>query len=120
MTANETSAQNEATRSAALVDAASGLALVRVTITVSRKWEWDPKTDTVSFEGKTKEGKEVKVTYQRSQLSSQSDDVKMVDPVFFNDQYWLLFPLHAAWDKSAKVTDEGMQKLPLGMEPRRR
>jgi hypothetical protein len=84
------------------------------TITVSRKWEWDPKTDTVSFEGKTKEGKELKVTYQRSQLGSQSDDVKQVDPVFFNDQYWLLFPLHVAWDKSAKVTDEGMQKLPLG------
>jgi hypothetical protein len=37
------------------------------TIAVSRKWEWDPKTDTVSFEGKTKEGKEVKITYQRSQ-----------------------------------------------------
>jgi hypothetical protein len=85
------------------------------TITVSRIWEWDPKTDTVSFEGKTKEGKQLKVTYQRSQLSSQSDDVKtQVDPVFFNDQYWLLFPLHAAWDKSAKVTDESMQKLPLG------
>jgi hypothetical protein len=84
------------------------------TIAVSRKWEWDPKTDTVSFEGKTKEGKELKVTYPRSQLSSQSDDVKtQVDPVFFNDQYWLLFPLHAAWDASAKVTDEGMQKLTL-------
>lgn len=84
------------------------------TITITRKWEWDPKTDTVSFEGKTKEGKEQKVTYQRSQLSSQSDEVKtQVDPVFFNDQYWLLFPLHATWDKSAKVTDEGMQKLPL-------
>jgi hypothetical protein len=85
------------------------------TITVSRIWEWDPKTDTVSFEGKTKEGKQLKVSYQRSQLSSQSDDVKtQVDPVFFNDQYWLLFPLHVAWDKSAKVTDEGMQKLTLG------
>jgi hypothetical protein len=85
------------------------------TIAISRIWEWDPKTDTVSFEGKTKEGKPLKVSYQRSQLSSQSDDVKtQVDPVFFNDQYWLLFPLHAAWDKSAKVTDEGMQKLTLG------
>ena len=85
------------------------------TITISRKWEWDPKTDTVSFEGKDKEGKPLKVSYQRSQLSTQSDAVKtQVDPLFFNDQYWLLFPLHAAWDKSAKVTDEGMQKLTLG------
>jgi hypothetical protein len=85
------------------------------TIKISRKWEWDPKTDTVSYEGKDKDGQPLKVTYQRSQLSSQSDAVKnQVDPLFFNDQYWLLFPLHAAWDTSAKVTDEGMQKLTLG------
>jgi len=85
------------------------------TITISRKWEWDPKTDTVSYEGKDKEGNPVKVTYKRSELSSQSDVVKnQVDPLFFNDQYWLLFPLHVAWDTSAKVTDEGMQKLPVG------
>jgi hypothetical protein len=61
------------------------------------------------------EGKPLKVTYQRSQLSSQSDTVKNeVDPAFINDQYWLLFPLHVAWDGSTKVTDDGMQKLPLG------
>ena len=37
-----------------------------------------------------------------------------VDPAFQNDNYWLLFPLHAYWDKSATVTDEGMKKLPVG------
>jgi hypothetical protein len=80
----------------------------------SDSWEWDPKTDTVTFEGKDKEGKPIKVTYQRSQLSSQSDTVKdVVDPAFVNDQYWLLFPFHVAWDGAA-VTDEGMHKLPLG------
>ena len=85
------------------------------TIKVSRTWEWNPKTGTVSYEGKDNNGQPLKVTYQRSQLSSQSDVVKnQVDPNFFNDQYWLLFPLHVAWDTSAKVTDEGMQKLPLG------
>jgi hypothetical protein len=84
------------------------------TIKVSRTWEWDPKTGTVSFEGKDNNGQPLKVTYQRSQLSSQSDVVKnQVDPNFFNDQYWLLFPLHAVWDTSAKVTDEGMQKPTL-------
>ncbi|HYW72620.1 MAG TPA: hypothetical protein VE961_16475 [Pyrinomonadaceae bacterium] len=61
------------------------------TIKISRTWEWAPKTNTVSFEGKDMEGKPLKVTYQRSQLSSQSDAVKtLVDPLFFNDQYWLL------------------------------
>ena len=84
-------------------------------VALSRTWEWNPKTDTVSYEGKDKEGKPVKVTYQRSQLSSQSDAIKSeIDPAFLNDQYWLLLPFHVAWDSSATVTDEGMHKLPLG------
>lgn len=84
-------------------------------VKLSRSWEWNPKTDTVSFTGKDKAGKPLKVTYQRSQLASQSDVVKkQIDPAFINDQYWLLLPLHAAWDGSATVTDEGKQKLPLG------
>jgi hypothetical protein len=41
-------------------------------VELSRTWEWNPKTDTVSYEGKDKEGKPVKVTYQRSQLSAQA------------------------------------------------
>jgi hypothetical protein len=84
-------------------------------VKLSRTWEWNPKTDTVSYGGKDKEGKPMKVTYQRSQLSSQSDAIKIeIDPAFINDQYWLLFPLHVAWDRSATVTDEGIHKLPLG------
>ena len=82
---------------------------------LSRSWEWEPKTDRVSYEGKDKDGKPIKVTYLRSQLNSQPDTVKNeVDPAFVNDNYWLLFPFHAYWDKSATVTDQGMQKLPLG------
>jgi hypothetical protein len=85
------------------------------TIKFSQKGEWNPKTNTVSYEGNDKEGKPIKVTYQRSQLSSQSDTVKNdVEPWFVNDQYWLLFPFHGVWDRSATVTDEGMQKLPSG------
>ena len=81
----------------------------------SRTWEWHPKTDTVSYEAKDKEGKPVKAAYQRSQLGSQSDAVKNdIDPAFINDQYWLLLPLHLVWDGGAAVTADGMQKLPLG------
>ena len=84
-------------------------------VTLSRSWEWNPKTDTVSYQGKDKSGKPVKVTYQRSQLGSQSDAVKnQIDPAFINDQYWLLLPFHVVWDGSATVTDDGMQKLPIG------
>ncbi len=81
----------------------------------ARAWEWEPKTGKVSFEGKDKDGKPVKVTYMRPELSSQPDNVKNeVEPAFVNDNYWLLFPLHAYWDTSATVTDEGMKKLPAG------
>jgi len=80
---------------------------------VSRTWEWSPKSDAVSYEGKDKEGKLVKASYQRSQLESQSDAIKKdIDPAFANDQYWLLLPFHIVWD-GATVTDEGKQKLPL-------
>lgn len=82
---------------------------------LSRVWEWEPKTGKVSFAGKGKDGKPIKVSYDSSQLASQSDQVKNeVEPAFVNDNYWLLFPLHAYWDKSATVTDQGMKKLPTG------
>jgi hypothetical protein len=37
--------------------------------TVARSWEWNPKTDQVTYEGKDKDGKPVKITYQRSQAT---------------------------------------------------
>jgi hypothetical protein len=80
---------------------------------LSRTWQWSPKTDTISYEGKDKDGNPVKATYQRSQLSSQSDLIKKeIDPAFANDQYWLLLPFHIVWDGAA-ITDDGAQKLPL-------
>ena len=80
-----------------------------------RSWVWEPKTDTITYDGPDKAGKPVKITYARSQLASQSAFVKeVVDPSFFNDQYWLLFPFHLIWDTGATIEDAGMQKLPLG------
>jgi hypothetical protein len=85
------------------------------TFKLADSWVWEPKTGQVSFEGKDKTGKSVKVTYTRSQLDTQPAEVKdQVDPAFMNDQYWLVFPFHVVWDTSADVKDEGMQKLPLG------
>jgi len=83
-------------------------------VNLSRTWTWEPKTGQVTYEGKDKDGKPVKVTYLRSQLSSQPANVKDdIDPGFTNDNYWLIFPFHVYWDTGATVTDEGMQKLPL-------
>lgn len=81
----------------------------------AHKWEWEPKTGKISYEGTDKDGKPVKVTYDSSQLGSQSDQVKNeVEPAFVNDNYWALFPFHAYWDKSATITNQGMKKLPIG------
>ena len=81
----------------------------------SHTWTWEPKTNQVTFEGKDKDGKPVKVTYKRTELNSQPDNVKNeVDPSFINDNYWFLLPFHVYWDTSATTTDKGMQKLPIG------
>jgi len=81
----------------------------------SHVWEWEPKTGKVSYEGKDKDGNPVKATFVMSQLNSQPANVKdQIAPSFVNDNYWLLFPFHAYWDTSATVTDQGMQKLPIG------
>ena len=82
---------------------------------ISRTWVWEPNTDRISYEGKDDAGKPVKVTYMRSQLSSQPAMVKdQIEPSFFNDQYWLLLPFRLYWDGSAEVTDTGRHKLPIG------
>src|SRR5213082_1625347 len=82
---------------------------------LAHAWECEPKTGKISHEGTDTDGKPVKVTYDSSQLSSQSDQVKNeVEPAFVNDNYWLLFPLHAYWDSTATVTDQGIKKLPVG------
>jgi hypothetical protein len=84
-------------------------------VNISRTWVWHPKTDEVSYEGKDKEGKPVKVSYVRSQLGGAPAKVTdVIDPDFVNDQYWLLLPFHVYWDSSADVQDMGMQKLPSG------
>jgi len=80
-----------------------------------RSWIWEPKKDQITFEGKDTSGKDVKVTYVRSKLATQDAFVKeVVDPGFFNDQYWLLLPFHMIWDTGPAIEDAGMQKLPLG------
>jgi len=91
------------------------LALPALKVNLSRSWEWEPKTGKVSYESKDKDGKPVKVTYNRSQLSSAPANVKdEIEPAFVNDSYWVIFPLHVYWDTSASVQEKDKQKLPIG------
>jgi hypothetical protein len=84
-------------------------------LALAHAWTWEPKTGQVTYEGKDKDGKPVKVTYNRNQLNSAPANVKdEVEPSFVNDNYWLIFPFHAYWDTSASVEVKDKQKLPIG------
>ena len=84
-------------------------------LNLSRTWTWEPKTGQVTCETKDKDGKPVKVTYNRSQLNSAPANVKdEIEPGFVNDNYWFIFPSHAYWDTSANVEVKDKQKLPIG------
>ena len=82
----------------------------------SRSWVWEPKTGKVSYEGKDKDGKPVKVTFVQSEVTAESDIAKSkIDWFFVNDNYWVILPFHFYWDSpGANAQDMGMQKLPLG------
>src|SRR5260221_9687541 len=91
------------------------LDLPALKVNLSRAWTWEPKTGNVTYETKDKDGKPVKVTYNRSQLNSAPANVKdEIEPSFVNDNYWFIFPFHAHWDTSANVTVKENQKLPIG------
>ena len=91
------------------------LNLPSLKVDLSRTWTWDPKTGQVTYEGKDKEGKPVKVTYVRSQINSAPANVKdEIEPSFVNDNYWFIFPFHVYWDTSAVVEVKDKQKLPIG------
>ena len=82
--------------------------------TVCRSWSWEPKKDRVTFKGTTEQGGTV--AYNRSALAQQpNEQVKKVDAMFVNDNYWLIFPLRLFWDQSAAVTAyQAPVKLPIG------
>jgi hypothetical protein len=91
------------------------LELPALKVNLSRTWTWEPKTGQVTYEGKDKDGKPVKVTYVRSKINSAPANVKdEIEPNFVNDNYWVIFPFHAYWDTSAIVQEKDKQKLPLG------
>src|ERR1051325_3077600 len=52
------------------------LELPALKVSLSRTWTWEPKTGQVTYETTDKDGKPVKVSYNRNQLSSAPDNVK--------------------------------------------
>jgi hypothetical protein len=91
------------------------LELPALKVNLSRTWTWEPKTGQVTYESKDKDGKPVKVSYNRNQLSTEPANVRDdIDPAFNNDNYWVIFPFHVLWDTTANVEVKDKQKLPIG------
>ena len=79
---------------------------------IQRSWIWWPQVEQVEFIGGA--DKEP-VLYNRLELGQNPpQDIKQVDAWFINDNYWLLFPFHLAWDQQAIVEDTGHRALPMG------
>ena len=79
---------------------------------IQRSWIWWPQVEKVEF--KSSSGHESMI-YNRLELGQNPpQNIKQVDAWFINDNYWLLFPIHLAWDQQAAVEDTGHQDLPMG------
>lgn len=82
---------------------------------VHRRWTWEPKTGRVTYRGPDDKGVEQTIAYVRTaDAKDLPAEAKPIDPMFINDQFWLLFPLHLAWDESATVEATGEAPLPIG------
>lgn len=79
---------------------------------VRRSWRWWPKQDSVEYVGGSAGTKPLK--YSRAGIDSAGDDVRRIDAMFINDEYWLTFPFHLEWDQKSHVTVEGQVPLPIG------
>ena len=71
-----------------------------------RSWDWNIAANTVTMTT----AKE-KITYRRDTI--QSAAIKSVDGRFINDQYWLIFPYHAAMDKGCTLTEKENVTAPI-------
>jgi hypothetical protein len=67
--------------------------------TIRRSWTWRPDSGEVTYEGPDPSGQPVKLSYRRESGGAPGAEAPpAIDAWFINDQYWLLFPLHLAWD----------------------
>jgi hypothetical protein len=81
----------------------------------AREWTWFPKPDSVVFRGPDEKGAILSASYSRkNKWSMGAPQIAGIDKSFVNDQYWLLFPLHLAWDKGIALA----MKEPMTLEVR--
>ncbi len=82
--------------------------------TTHRHWNWEPETDRVVYTGIGPDGDSIKYEYFRNQMKTGDTTLnKTLDKWFVNDQYWLFFPFHLAWDSHIKIKGDSITPLPI-------
>lgn len=85
---------------------------VNDTLRTSRNWQWRPQDKTATLITA-----DTSITYN---YETEAANHKQTDQQFINDQYWLLFPFHLAWDEmeyehngqaTAPISGENMQQV---------
>lgn len=80
---------------------------------VRRSWIWRVKDRTVTFRDEVADADPF--TYSLDDVGDNPpEELKLIDHRFINDQYWLLFALHVAWDTDATVVVGEEVPLPIG------
>lgn len=79
----------------------------------SRHWQWYPKTNEVVFITDS-----ATTRFKRSDTTTK--ELKQLNARFTNDEYWLLFPYHLAWDNGHELFDSSMQSAPISGKSLRR
>jgi hypothetical protein len=72
----------------------------------SRHWQWFPKSNEVIFITDSSSTK-----FKRNDTTTQ--ELKKLNARFTNDEYWLLYPFHLAWDNGFQLLDSGMKAAPI-------
>jgi hypothetical protein len=82
-----------------------------------REWYWDVADNRIEYRGEGPTGLPISLEYFRDDLD-RGDPVlnRRVDAQFVDDQYWLLFPFHLAWEKDLKTAYEPNRMMYI--EPR--
>ncbi|HET7153225.1 MAG TPA: hypothetical protein VFJ29_05635 [Candidatus Kapabacteria bacterium] len=82
--------------------------------TISRSWEWEPKTGKVTFTGKNAQGDTIVRTYVRADVDKDTSALtKRIDHGFINDNYWLLFPYHLVWDSGDTIMMDSVRPFAI-------
>ena len=76
---------------------------------VKRVWTWEPKRGCVTFHGKGPAGSIIDYSYTHTKTDTSDTTLDTyVDQRFINDNYWLFFPFHLAWDSNLVYNTTGV------------